>query len=303
MHQLRFATRAASRSERTRQWIGATRASGLVFEDDHEASIVGGDVGAVRLCSVAMGSHQLLGDRIEGRGDALPIKLIFQEEGECLFEQDGRALLLGPGQWCAYDKTRPYRLSTRAFSRQLAVVPPIRADAPLSRRLMRGHSFLRGPGSVLHATTAATLAAIRALEETDAARLGRILTDLLELTLLADPDEEDPASRDARRRAALDHIERHLADPGLEVSAIAAAVGCSKRTLHKLFLDQGMTVARTIWARRLERSRAELVDPAMAGRTITEIAHHWGFSDSQHFSRAFKVHFGVTPRDCRRRVC
>lgn len=60
-----------------------------------------------------------------------------------------------------------------------------------------------------------------------------------------------------------------------------------------------MTVVRVIWDRRLERCREEIADPAMALRSITEIAHDWAFSDSQHFSRAFKQRFGMTPREYR----
>ena len=32
---------------------------------------------------------------------------------------------------------------------------------------------------------------------------------------------------------------------------------------------------------------------------ISSIAHRWGFSDSSHFSRTFKAHYGSSPRDYR----
>jgi len=32
------------------------------------------------------------------------------------------------------------------------------------------------------------------------------------------------------------------------------------------------------------------------GKTITEIAFFWGFSDSAHFSRSFRRRFGISPR-------
>ena len=137
------------------------------------------------------------------------------------------------------------------------------------------------------------------MHDADGALIGANLIQLLEIALrIGDPADAIDV-RSERRQATLDFIEYHLADPELDVASIAGALGCSARTVHKLFEGETLTVAREIWDRRLERCRQELVDPALAGRSITEIAHHWGFSDSQHFSRAFKHRFGATPREYR----
>jgi AraC-like DNA-binding protein len=309
--QLCFATRAASRSERARQWCAATQAANVELEDDREASIRGGDMGGVRICTVAIGRHRMFSE--QGGRAAEPrsarsgaIKLIFQEEGECLFEQDGKAVMLRPGQWCAYEKARPWRISAAGFCRQTALVLPQGAfggslgrRADLRRGLMVGRSFLTGAGSVLHASVGAAVTTLDTLSKDDRSRLGAVLSELLELALSAEEDERDRGSRQSRRQAVADYVERHLADPDLGLASIARALGCSKRTLHKLFAGEAVTVGRLILERRLERCRAELVDPAMAGRTITEIAHAWGFNDLQHFSRAFKARFGAAPRELR----
>ena len=34
----------------------------------------------------------------------------------------------------------------------------------------------------------------------------------------------------------------------------------------------------------------------MTGRTLTEIAYSWGFSDFSHFSRCYKEKFGCSPK-------
>jgi AraC family transcriptional regulator, positive regulator of tynA and feaB len=34
-------------------------------------------------------------------------------------------------------------------------------------------------------------------------------------------------------------------------------------------------------------------------RPISVIAHRWGFSDTSHFSRTFKAHYGYSPTDYR----
>jgi AraC-like DNA-binding protein len=33
--------------------------------------------------------------------------------------------------------------------------------------------------------------------------------------------------------------------------------------------------------------------------SIAQIASHWGFADSSHFSRLFKAHYGRSPREYR----
>jgi transcriptional regulator GlxA family with amidase domain len=33
------------------------------------------------------------------------------------------------------------------------------------------------------------------------------------------------------------------------------------------------------------------------GRTVTEVALRWGFRSPAHFSRAYRAHFGRTPRE------
>jgi len=51
--------------------------------------------------------------------------------------------------------------------------------------------------------------------------------------------------------------------------------------------------------RRLDATRRDLCDPALAARSISEIAFAWGFNDAAHFSRAFRARFGRSPRELR----
>jgi AraC family transcriptional regulator, positive regulator of tynA and feaB len=91
-------------------------------------------------------------------------------------------------------------------------------------------------------------------------------------------------------------IAEHLAQPTLRPAQIAAAAGISVRHLHRLFARRGRTVGDWIRERRLEQCRNDLTDPRLRDRTITDIAFHWGFSESAHFSRSFKQLFGICPR-------
>ena len=75
----------------------------------------------------------------------------------------------------------------------------------------------------------------------------------------------------------------------------------SPRYLHRLFEAEGQSVGRWIWAARLDCCRRDLADPAQAGRSITDIAFAWGFSDIAHFSRSFRARYGDSPRAFRAR--
>jgi AraC-like DNA-binding protein len=47
-------------------------------------------------------------------------------------------------------------------------------------------------------------------------------------------------------------------------------------------------------------ARAHSISVRWRERSITEIAMKWGFSDAAHFSRSFKVAFGISPNAFRR---
>lgn len=299
---LNFATRAADRHERSRQWERVTETWLAELDDDQEASIRRCNFGELRLCAVSLGRH-----RLENGWAAAPVeedglvKFIFQEEGACVIEQDGHQATITAGQWCALDKTLPFTIHADGMSRQIAMSLPRRKIAHwrgVTGRLVTPLGFLRGTGQVLHSSATAAMSAGAVLGRGDRARLGDALVTLLNVAWHAEPLAERPGPR-SRRMAVLAYIERNLADPDLDITAIARALGFSKRTLHQLFADDVTTVGRIIWERRLERCRRELADPACTGESITEIAHRWGFSDSQHFSRSFKARFNMSPRTYR----
>ncbi len=98
------------------------------------------------------------------------------------------------------------------------------------------------------------------------------------------------------RRHAERLIEQSLQEPRLSPDMLAGRLRISVRQLYRLFEEQGDSVCRYILRQRLSRSAADLGNPRLRGESITSIAFKWGFSDSAHFSRAFKKQFEVSPR-------
>jgi AraC family transcriptional regulator, positive regulator of tynA and feaB len=97
-------------------------------------------------------------------------------------------------------------------------------------------------------------------------------------------------------------IEARLADPRLDLQAVADAVGISVRYVNALLAEQGTSLKRFILSRRLSRCRHAFEDPNQDHRTLGEIAQGWGFSDMTHFTRRFKEAYGVRPSEYRRRA-
>jgi AraC family transcriptional regulator, positive regulator of tynA and feaB len=91
------------------------------------------------------------------------------------------------------------------------------------------------------------------------------------------------------------YVMAHLSDPTLSPAGIAQAHGISVRQLHRLFAPTGTTLGNWIRLQRLQCCADDLRNSELQIVKLTDIAHQWGFSDSAHFSRAFKDEFGQTP--------
>jgi AraC-like DNA-binding protein len=107
------------------------------------------------------------------------------------------------------------------------------------------------------------------------------------------------------RQALLDRvkaaIEERLGDPDLTPQAIADRHHISVRYLHVLFQQQGTTVNGWVREHRLEAAGRDLARPDAHRRSVAGVAARWGFSNSSHFSRAFREVYGMSPMQWRKR--
>ncbi len=111
-------------------------------------------------------------------------------------------------------------------------------------------------------------------------------------------DDTEPLLAPALAQAAKDLADTRLTDPGLSAVVLARELNVSLRTLQRAFAAIGDSVISYIRRRRLEEARLALATPSGRGRlSISELAAHWQFSDSSHFIRTFKKHYGCTPSE------
>jgi len=82
---------------------------------------------------------------------------------------------------------------------------------------------------------------------------------------------------------------------------VAAAAGCSVRTLNAVFRHfRDTTPLAALHTIRLEQVRAEL-NHNVTGATIGEVARRFGFTNSGRFAAAYRRRFGESPAETARR--
>lgn len=227
--------------------------------------------------------------------------------GSSILVQDGKELVMRPGDLSVYDTSRPYSLLFgEEFRNLIMMFPKDRLDIPIpfteqltAVSLSQEHNGLT---PVITAFLSQFPAQLTRLSDRVRAKLAHTSLDLMG-TLFSSILDADPEQRDPHQvllQKIYSYIDLHLASPDLSPGSIAAAHYISTRHLHSLFRQAGTTVSTWIRERRLEHCRADLLDPVLSDRTVSAIAARWGFTDAAHFSRVFKSTYGVSPSELRR---
>ncbi|MFC5180586.1 BTAD domain-containing putative transcriptional regulator [Actinomadura harenae] len=216
--------------------------------------------------------------------------------------QDGRESRIGRGDLVVCDMTRPYTISVPGPCDVtfLGVPRPLlgdRADALARRTALRLPSDA-GLTSLITTCLAGVTDRLGTLPSPAGRHLADALTSLVLAALTASTPEraETPAGLADR---VLAYATANLHDPALSVESVAARHGISPRHLHQLLRDRDLTFMRWVRRERLSRIRRDLLDPALAHRSVASIAARWGVLDAAHVSRALKAEYGQTAADLR----
>jgi AraC-like DNA-binding protein len=226
---------------------------------------------------------------------------------EVVFTQGGSELRCRPGGFFLERSHEPYEFSHSEPAEMWVVKIDAKALAGRIRSPDRFCSVQfdarNGAGGLFTDTLNLIPARYDTMSDGARSMVGRHLIDLLVLAIEADGRTLTEGSSTVRE-AHLGRIEnfarRNLSRPDLDPDMIARACGISTRYLHKLFRDTDQTVGEWIRSQRLDACHGQLRDPANR-LTVAEIAYRFGFSDHAQFSRAFRSHFGMSPKELRDR--
>jgi AraC family transcriptional regulator, positive regulator of tynA and feaB len=285
-------------------WTDAlTDLCGRFDVDPMEASSLEGrinytTVSRLKLCQIEVSQHRIAHLNARSRfADHPYIKILFQTHGTSYFEQDGRQIEIRPGDCLAYDVSCPHTIISPAQTRHEVVIVPKDLLQERGFRALKMSacklSARNGTGRIAHDFVHAVFVEAAKLSASNAVGVADSLVDVLLLPLREAESTFHHGGAEATYIRAQFFIREHLRDPDLCIDRISAALGCTKRYLHMLFSERGMTVSDYIWRARLQHCREEL--EAQAGKTITDVAFSWGFSSSSHFSRVFRKYYGIVP--------
>ncbi|MGR6467679.1 AraC-like ligand-binding domain-containing protein [Rhizobium sp. PAMB 3182] len=232
--------------------------------------------------------------------------LNFQVKGQCRMLQGGREALLEPGDFSLVDSTQPYLndycsddWTQYSFRIPRALLKPLlrQPDKQTAIRITNANPIASVAGDYLKSIA-------RNVEqiETAATPIANHIVELVAMAAGVSVGAEDRARGALRAqlsRSLVRFIGANAADPELTPAKAAQHFKISVRYVHLLLEESGETFSRLLLRRRLERCAEDLRAEAVG--SIGEIAFRWGFNDLSHFSRTFRGHFGVAPRDYRSR--
>jgi len=134
------------------------------------------------------------------------------------------------------------------------------------------------------------------------AKRDRIGFALLEAILSASREKENSDkmfSGMQRLRPALRHIEKNLSRD-LSAAVLAAETGVSESHFNRLFREtMNMSPGAYLRSRILQRALYLLAENR---QSIGQIAERLGYADQFQFSKQFKKHFGLSPRNYRNKL-
>ena len=226
--------------------------------------------------------------------------------GDYLMQQNGKDVLLQPGDMTLYDATRPHQVHCQGESTEVIYLSIPRT---VFRDRVSGIDHCtalripgrQGIGSIAANFLRSSVTHADQMQPHEFSSLAEHALDLLALavTSVRPGNFSLSRSRSVSLNMIKTFIEQNLRDAELDTGFIVRHAGLSARYINTLFEEEGTSLMRYVWKRRLENCRKELQNPLYAGYRLSDIAFRWGFNDTAHFSRAFKQQFGCSPREFR----
>lgn len=305
-------SRPGSRPDRFAHWLNAIQREFQVKSDvirrpsPFSGKVSRHDIGRLTLLDVS-GSAYAASHARQGQPDY--VSVLFALRGSTAVTQPGFKLVLHPGDYCVLDSTAASQTTIPApFHNVVARFPvaDVNAVFPAWQQsigmVIGGRA---GTGAVFFDVVRSILRKPEALESESRPGLANATLDLFGTTLLSLPHNRRPSPSHMEvfhRTRIKAFVQEHLRDPQLDVDMVANRLGISARHIHRLFKDEPQHLMHWVWSERLRHCYADLGRESQRNRTVAQIAYNWGFNDSAHFSRAFRLRYGMAPSEVRVRA-
>lgn len=270
-----------------------------------DATVRGFDHPRLGLAKVRFSPHRTRSAHVGRHDTRLLITIVRQ--GSALVYQDGRECRLFPGDMALIDPSRAFSAETDDIVAHSLYLPrsSVRGLMPAIDAVTAcAIGTTSGAGAIFRAFLDQLIATAPMLDDAAIDPIADAIPLLLAAALAGTAAAREGYVIASQNQLAHLHriwsfVNDNLGDPRLGPASVAAAVNLSPRYIDQLLTTQGQSLMRAILARRLERCRAELTDPRLKNRKISDIAFDWGFRNMPHFCRAFRRQFGHTAAACR----
>lgn len=273
----------------------------LESDTSFSASVSAGDFAGFAIARISNTALRVCRaeQRAAGHNPERQFLLKLQVAGTGIFSQRGRCAHLRPGDFVLCDDMQPYELLCLGDSSQIVVAIP---ESTLRAHVDDADAWigLHMSGDIpVNARTAQHIVAIADAANWQLPSAGdRRMKLLNSLSVALSAEALDPCGESSEALRTFlkikKYIDHNLNDPELNPESIASAYHITPRYVHMLFKQIGISVSAYIRGQRLSRCSHEVA--SSPGVSITDIAFSWGFNDGAHFSRLFKIYYGLSPQ-------
>ncbi|TAK99140.1 MAG: helix-turn-helix domain-containing protein [Rhodospirillaceae bacterium] len=214
-----------------------------------------------------------------------------------------REFVVGPNDITLFDFAKPFEGRSEKSSLLVVAIPRDALEAllpPGSRHgvVLRGNT---GLGALLgdFMKSLAVRLPNMTMEEASAAAAGSItlIAACFRPSMAVFNQTAGATSTETQREQIRHYIDNNLHQP-LTIKDICKAFGVSRPSLYRMFAPYG-GVARYVRDQKLSRAFTRLMNPLERHRRIAEIGFEAGYQSEAPFSRAFRMAFGLSPKDVR----
>ncbi|MGE3989070.1 helix-turn-helix domain-containing protein [Pseudorhodoplanes sp.] len=228
--------------------------------------------------------------------------LLYMHGGHMRVAQGDREAVIAPGNCLLVNSREPYRFSLPDRNHCLSVQIPQRWLRTWLPHADDATIITLADHSPWGATLASALGNLRRDSLDRIALPFGVVADQIGAMLALATGKHEPMTPQGASllRRLTRTIAEQSSDPAIDPASIAAAHGISKRYLHLVLAQGGLSFGAVLIETRLNRAKALLEDRRFARIPIADIAWRSGFSNPSHFARRFRQRFGSAPGYFRR---